>query len=92
MNKLELLKSAAELIVSIGVSSVVGNAIKASLPENTKVVRKVAVGIGGFVLSSMVGDMASKYATESIDEMAVKLTSVVKSTKKLGDAVKDSVV
>lgn len=70
MNKLNLLKSTTGLIVSAGAGAVVGNAIKASTPEDVKTAGKVLIVIGGAVLSSMVGDMASKYTADSIDDVA----------------------
>lgn len=73
MNKLSILKSATGMIASAGAGAVVGNAIKASTPVDIKTSGKVLVMVGGVVLSSMVGDMASKYTANSIDDMAESL-------------------
>ena len=73
MNPLSLVKTVVEVVVSVGVGAVVGNAIKASTPTNTHVVKRVAIGVGGFVLSSMVGDLATKYTNETIDDTADKI-------------------
>ena len=83
MKILEIAKLAAEVVVSFGVSAVVGNAIKAGTPENAKVYKKVAIGIGGFVLSSIAAEHASRYATESIDGIADRVTQVVSVVDKL---------
>lgn len=84
MNKLGLLKDVVDLVVSIGVSSVVGNAIKMTTDPESKLPKKIAIGIGGFVLSHMVADMAAKYSGEKIDSMAEsvnKITRIVSTTK-----------
>jgi hypothetical protein len=78
MNPLSLIKTAVEITVSVGVGAVVGNAIKASTPANVHVVKRVAIGVGAFVLSSMVGDMATKYATDTIDDTAGKIKKFMK--------------
>lgn len=70
MKKLDILKSVAGLVVSAGAGAVVGNAIKASTPEDIKNLNKVLVAIGGFALTGMVGEMASKYTAEQIDQLA----------------------
>lgn len=78
MNPLSLVKTVVEITVSVGVGAVVGNAVKASTPAGIHVVKRVAIGVGAFVLSSMVGDMATKYATDTIDETAGKIKKFMK--------------
>lgn len=73
MNPLSLIKSVSEIVVSIGVGAVVGNAIKASTPSTVTTLQKVMIGVGGFVLSGMVGDMATKYTSDSIDGTVDKI-------------------
>lgn len=77
MNKLNILKSATGMIVSAGAGTIVGNAIKASTPADVKTVNKVLIAVGGFALTGMVGEMASKYATDSIDEVAEAFNKTV---------------
>lgn len=79
MKKLDILKSATGLIVSAGAGAVVGNAIKASTPADIKTIQKVLVGVGGFVLSGMAGEMASKYVNATIDETAENLSDAMKT-------------
>lgn len=69
MKKLEVVKAVAGIVVSLGAGAVVGNAIKFTSPEDLKVLAKVGVGIGGFVISAMVGDAAAKYTEEQIDSV-----------------------
>lgn len=67
MNPIALARTAAGLVVSAGAGAIVSNAIKASTPANAKIIQKISIGIGGFVLSNMIGDMATKYANDNID-------------------------
>jgi hypothetical protein len=76
MNPLDLIKATTELGVSIGVGAIVGNAIKLTTAPDTKKYKKVAIAFGGFVLSSMVSDTASKYATERIDTYASRVQAI----------------
>lgn len=67
MNILNIVKGGTELIVTIGVGAVVGNAIKATTPEEMKLVKKLSVGVGSVVLTSVAGDVASRYVNKQID-------------------------
>lgn len=77
MNKLEILKGASELVVSIGVSAIVGNAIKMTTDPNTGRFKKIAMGVGGFVLSRMVGEMATDYSSRKIDGINDAIQKVI---------------
>lgn len=78
MNPLNLVKTVTEVVVSVGVGAIVGNVIKASIPANTHVLKRAAIGVGGFVLSSMITDKATKYATDTIDDTVDKIKKFVK--------------
>jgi len=67
MKKLELLKTGASLVVSVGVGAIVGNVVKCTTPDDVKKVTKVCIGVGSLVLTSIAGDMAAKYTEEKID-------------------------
>jgi hypothetical protein len=73
MNPLNLVKIVTELFVSVGVGSIVGNTIKNATPENASRFKKISIGVGGFVLSSMISSKATKYATDQIDETVEKI-------------------
>ena len=70
MSKLDIVKGASEILVSIGVGSLVGNAIKMTADPNAGRIKKIATGFGGYILASMVSDRASDYASERIDNLA----------------------
>jgi len=67
MNPLSIFKFVAELAVSAGVGSIVSTAAKTATPANAKLLKKVSIGVGAFVLSNMVADQAVKYTSEKID-------------------------
>lgn len=70
MNKIAIAKSVAGVITSLGAGAVVGNAIKATTPENLKTANAILVGVGSFVIGGMVADAASDYVKKAIDEIA----------------------
>lgn len=78
MKMLNLTKSVTEIMVSVGVGSIVGNAIKVGTPAGTHIIKRACIAVGGFVLSSMISDKASKYASEAIDETVDKIKNIIK--------------
>lgn len=68
MKHLELLKAGVEIIVSVGVGAIVGNAIKATTPSDTKGIAKLVVALGSLVLTGITSDMAAKYTEKKIDD------------------------
>ena len=70
MKKLEAIKTASQIIVSVGVGAIVGNAVKITTPGNLGLVKKICVGVGSFVLSNMVSEKAIEYVDEKIDTVA----------------------
>lgn len=91
MNKLGIVKDIADIVVSIGVSSIVGNAIKLTTDPEAKLPKKIAIGIGGIVLSGLVSEAAQKYANVKIDNAAETVTTVVNNIKKAKVVVIDTV-
>lgn len=82
MSKLDILKGGIELLVSIGVGAIVGNAIKITADNDATKFKKVAIGVGAFVLSSMVTDAAVKYTNTRIDEAAATIQKFCKPKAK----------
>jgi hypothetical protein len=75
MKKLEVIKAIAEIVVSVGVGAIVGNAVNSTTPGDIGKIRKACVVVGSFVLSSMVTDKAVKYTGKAIDDFATKFSS-----------------
>jgi hypothetical protein len=72
MDYLGLTKQVVGLVVSLGVGTIVKNAIEHTTPATISTLKKVGVGIGGFVISMMVSEVATKYTEQKIDEFAVR--------------------
>ncbi len=63
-----IVKSVVGLVASIGVGTVVGNAVKATTPANISKFGKIATVVGSVVLTGMVGIAAEKYTDGQIDK------------------------
>lgn len=95
---LPILKGTVGLATSLGAGAVVGNAIKATTPDNMKLAQKILVGIGGITLSSIAGDVASRYMEAQIQAVAdgvhiakVAATKVANATEAAAETFKDEV-
>ena len=73
MNALAILSVVAKYAVSASVGGVVGNLVAVKTPPNAKPITKISIGLGTFVLSGLLSDMAMTYvetqATEILREI-----------------------
>lgn len=76
INKLSLLKGIAELVVTAGVGAVVGNLVKATTPYDIGRVQKIMVGIGGYSMGAVLGDLSAKHINGEIDKYAERFNSI----------------
>lgn len=70
MNILNLTKGIAGAAVSLGVGTVVGNAVKATTPGDITKYQKVVVAIGGLALTGLVSELAANRTEDKIDELS----------------------
>lgn len=82
MNKKNIAKGIVGTVASVGVGAVVGNAIKSTTPVDITTINKVMVGAGAFVLTSLVGDVASKYTGAKIDEITEQFNQNMQNPNK----------
>ena len=80
-----LIKSGIQLVSGFGVGLIADEALKVVKPRNLTGFKKVAVKVGGFVLSTMIADKASDYVGETID----KTVNEIKEFKKQKEVVTD---
>lgn len=74
MSKIEVFKGATKFVVSIGVGAIVTNAVSFTTPVLAiGMLKRAAIGLGSFVLSSMVSEKATDYTDEKIDEFVEEL-------------------
>lgn len=77
-----VLKGLTELVVSIGVGAVVENAIKATIPVDTAVFRKLTIGVGSVVLSGLVASRAADFAVTQITETTQEIKEALAVRRK----------
>ena len=68
MNK-KIVKSVVGLTASIGVSTVVGNVAKATMPVDASKFGRIATIIGTVVISGMAGIAAEKYTDDQVEKV-----------------------
>ena len=85
---MNLIKSGVQLLSGFGVGLIADEALKVIKPRNLTGFKKVAVKVGGFVISAMVADKASDYVGETID----KTVNEIKEFKKPKEVVTDKEV
>ena len=85
---MNLIKSGIQLVSGFGVGLIADEALKVVKPRNLTGFKKVAVKVGGFVLSTMIADKASDYVGETID----KTVNEFKEFKKPKEVVTDEEV
>ncbi len=70
-------KSLTNLVTNLGVATCVGNAVKMTTPDKVGKLAKVGILVGGFFLTSMVGEKVGIYAESQVD----KVVDAVKNVK-----------
>ncbi len=79
MKILETVKGISVLATSVGVSSIVSNAIKFVTPiSSMNPIMKVCVCVGSFALSTMISDKTSSWTGEQIDIIADGIKNAIK--------------
>lgn len=72
-----LIKSGIQIITGFGAGLIADEALKMVKPKNLTGLKKVAVKVGGFVLSMMVADKASTYVEQMWDDTAKDIKEFV---------------
>ena len=81
MKKLETIKNVAGIIVGIGVSNIVSNAVKENTPEEVNALQKVTISLAAIVLGSMVADKTIDYFHKKIDAVVDGAKSEIEESK-----------
>ena len=71
-NKWETVKLVSGVVISVGVSAIMGEFLRSNSPTQINAFKKLCVGIGGFALASMVANKTVDYADEKIEELESK--------------------
>jgi hypothetical protein len=68
MTKIGMLKTAGTIIVGIGVDAILSNVTRATTPREAGKFTRFCIAAGTLVLSFMIGEQATKYTEEKIDQ------------------------
>ena len=63
-----------KLLTAVGVETIVCGALMLAVPAKSGVIKSMAIGVAGFVLSCMAVDGATSYIDEQLDEIASAIT------------------
>lgn len=74
MKKLEMLRGAVELLVSTGVSIIMGGILVKMKPTDIGTIKKIAVGVGALAMSMFVSDKV----TEHVDAKWIETENQIK--------------
>lgn len=88
MKKLEMVKGGVELLVTVGVGTLVGGALMLVKPAKLGVAKKMAVGVAGLVITSMATDSVTDYFEKKFDEVATSIKEVIAKNKPKEETVK----
>ena len=88
--KLNMVLGGVELLVAIGVSTLVGSAVGMVKPAKLGAIKKIAVGAGGLAISSMAVDGVNAYVDREFKAAVEGFKGVFK--KKEPEVVQDETV
>ena len=77
-NKTDMVIGGVELIVALGVSTLVGGAIAIVKPSKLGVIKKIAVGAGGLAISCMASDGVVNYVDKQLRTTVDQIKAVFK--------------
>lgn len=75
MNLLSTLTGLAKYAASISVGTVVGNLVAVTTPANAKPITKMSIGLGTFILTGVISDMAMTYVEKQIFDIATMIVT-----------------
>lgn len=81
MNPLTVVRHVVGIVSSAGVGSIVGNAIKATTPDELSKIQKITIATGSIALSGAAGMHAANYVERQFDE-GIKTFRMMAETSK----------
>lgn len=82
MKTLDVIKCAGEFAVAVGVGTIGGCVMKATVPlASMNVARKVCVNVAGYVLSDMVSDKAMSHFDRKFDKVVEDVKSILNESE-----------
>lgn len=77
-NKTDMVIGGVEVLVALGVSTLVGGAIAIVKPAKLGLIKKIAVGVGGAAISCMASDGVINYVDEKLKSTVDQIKAVFK--------------
>ena len=78
--KLDMVLGGVELLVALGVSTLVGSALVLVRPAKLGVIKKIAVGVGGMAISCMAVDGVTNYVDKQFKTTVAEFKEIFKKT------------
>ena len=76
---IDICKTAASMVVAVGVGLIVGNAIKATTPVNLGLIHKICIKAGSFALTTIAGNAVGKAIDKEIDNIVASVKTAIKT-------------
>ena len=79
MKKVEMIKLAGKIIITVGTSNIVSNIVRCTTPIMIGPINRACIGVGCFVLGAMLGDKAVNYAEETFNDAKEQIKNMVEN-------------
>jgi len=76
--KLDMVLGGVELLVALGVSTLVGSALVLVKPAKLGAIKKIAVGVGGMAISCMAVDGVTDYVDKQFKSTVAQVKEIFK--------------
>ena len=76
--KLDMVLGGVELLVALGVSTLVGSALVMVKPSKLGAIKKIAVGLGGAAISCMAVDGVTDYVDKQVRSTVAQIQAAFK--------------
>jgi len=76
--KLDMILGGVELLVAVGVSTLVGSALVLVKPDKLGAIKKIAVGVGGMAISCMAVDGVTDYVDKQFKTTVEQIKEIFK--------------
>ena len=87
--KLDMVLGGVELLVALGVSTLVGGALVLVKPSKLGVVKKIAVGLAGTAISCMAVDGVTDYVDKQVRSTVTQVKEIFKKEPETEETVKE---
>ena len=77
--KMDMVLGGVELLVALGVSTLVGSVLVLVKPTKLGAIKKIAVGVGGFAISCMAVDGVTEYVDKQVKTTVRQFQEVFKN-------------